>query len=69
MGTLAPNTLVAGLLQLLPGPLLRSLDRWSHRRAVSRQLQRQEAWLARKAPAPQPVASLLSQYKLKPWRD
>lgn len=52
MGALAPH--VAALLQLLPGPLLRSLDRWSHRRAVSRQLQRQAAWLARKAPAPVP---------------
>ncbi|MCG2594511.1 hypothetical protein LZ009_17175 [Ramlibacter sp. XY19] len=69
MGTLAPSSLVAGLLQLLPGPLLRSLDRWSHRRAVSRQLQRQEAWLARKAPATPPAVPLLSQYKLKPWRD
>jgi hypothetical protein len=66
MGTLAPSTLVAALLQVLPGPLLRSLDRWSHRRAVQRQLQRQEAWLARKAPASTP---LLAQYKLKPWRD
>ena len=66
MGTLAPSTLVAALLQVLPGPLLRSLDRWSHRRAVQRQLQRQEAWLARKAPAPVP---LVAQYKLKPWRD
>ena len=61
-----PATQVAPLIQLLPGPLLRALDRWSHRRAVARQLQRQEAWLARKAPAEAP---LHVQYKLKPWRD
>jgi hypothetical protein len=60
MATFAP------LFGLLPGPLLRALDGWSHRRAVARQLQRQEAWLARKAPAPVP---LQVQYKLKPWRD
>jgi hypothetical protein len=50
MGTLARTSWVAPLLQLMPGPLLRALDRWSHRRAVARQLQRQEAWLNRKAP-------------------
>ena len=66
MGTLAPASRVVMLLQLLPGPLLRALDRWSHRRAVARQLQRQEAWLLRKAPAPVESAT---QYKLKPWRD
>jgi hypothetical protein len=66
MSTLAPTGWVVQLLQLLPGPLLRALDRWSHRRAVARQLQRQQAWLDRKAPVPVPLAT---QYKLKPWRD
>ena len=49
MGMLAPISWVASLLQLLPGPLLRALDRWSYRRAVDRQRQRQQAWLERKA--------------------
>jgi len=49
MGILAPISRVATLLRLLPGPLLRALDRWSHRRAVERQRQRQLAWLERKA--------------------
>jgi hypothetical protein len=60
MATFAP------LFGLLPAPLLRALDGWSHRRAVARQLRRQQAWLARKAPPPVP---LHVQYKLKPWRD
>jgi hypothetical protein len=66
MGTLASSSLAAPLLQLLPAPLLRALDRWSHRRAVARQLQRQQAWLNRNATKPVPLAT---QYKLKPWRD
>ena len=49
MGRLAPLGRVAALLRLLPGPLLRALDGWSHRRALDRQRQRQQAWLERKA--------------------
>lgn len=66
MNTLAPFGWVTQALRLVPGPLLRQLDAWSHRRALGRQLQRQQAWLARNAPMPveQPIA-----YKLKPWRD
>ena len=66
MGTLAPAGWVGLLLQLLPGPVLRALDGWSHRRAMARQLRRQQAWLARKAPAPVEVKTA---YTLKPWRD
>ena len=66
MGTLAPTGWLGQLLQLLPGPVLRALDGWSHRRAMARQLQRQQAWLARKATPPGDVAT---PYKLKPWRD
>ena len=66
MGTLAPAGWVTQLLQLLPGPVLRALDGWSHRRAMARQLQRQQAWLARKA---QPEVEVRTAYTLRPWRD
>lgn len=70
MGTLAPVNLVGLALRLVPGPLLRQLDAWSHRQAQRRQLQRQQAWLARKAPATAPALPVdYLQYKLKPWRD
>jgi len=49
MSLLAPVTWVGPLLRCLPRPLLRRLDAWSHRRAVKRQLQRQEAWLRRRS--------------------
>ncbi|NML42416.1 hypothetical protein HHL11_01560 [Ramlibacter sp. G-1-2-2] len=49
MSLLAPATWVGPLFRLIPPPLLRRLDAWSHRRAVQRQLQRQEAWLRRRS--------------------
>jgi hypothetical protein len=45
----APQAWVGPLLRLLPGPLLRALDGWSHRVALKRQKQRQEAWLQRRS--------------------
>ena len=50
MGSLASTARVTQLLRLLPGPMLRTLDAWSHRRALRKQLERQEAWLRRQAP-------------------
>lgn len=70
MGTLAPVNLVGLALRLVPGPLLRQLDAWSHRQAQRRQLQRQEAWQARKAPAAAPELPVaFVAYKMKHWRD
>jgi hypothetical protein len=58
--------LVRHALQLLPSPLVRVLDAWSHRVAQRRFRERQQRWLQRNAApaAPAPV-----KYHLKPWRD
>lgn len=49
MGAYAQPTRIAQLLKMLPGPVLRMLDAWSHRVALRRQQQRREAWLARQS--------------------
>ncbi|MEJ5992144.1 hypothetical protein WG902_19235 [Ramlibacter sp. PS3R-8] len=56
------------VLHWLPRWLLRALDRWSHRVAQRRGLERQRRWLARGA---KPVAAgpAPAVYHLKPWRD
>jgi hypothetical protein len=51
MGTLAPSPRVVQLLRLLPAPVLRLLDAWSHRVAKRRQQRRQQAWVRRHAVA------------------
>lgn len=40
-------TRVGRLLGLLPAPLTRALDAWSHRLALRRQQQRRERWQQR----------------------
>ena len=66
MGAYAPTRWIGSALQLLPGPLLRLADAWSHRVALRRREQRQQAWLRRNMPTT-PEAPL--HYQLKPWRD
>jgi len=66
MGTLAQRSLLSLVLRVLPGPVLRGLDAWSHRVARRRWEQRQAKWQERKAPAA--VESRID-YQLKPWRD
>jgi hypothetical protein len=41
--------LVSQLIRYLPGPLLRSLDAWSHRRARRRHDERMRRWHAHRA--------------------
>lgn len=64
MGTLAHTTWVAQLLRHLPASLLTVLDGWSQRVARRHALQRQQAWLRRKAPK-----AAVPQYRPQPWRD
>lgn len=66
MGSTVQASLIGQVLQLLPSPLLRALDAWSHRVALRRASARQQLWLQRKAA---PVAEVPVKYHLKPWRD
>jgi hypothetical protein len=62
---LATTYWVAQLLRLLPAPLTRALDGWSHRRARQRAEARRERMLRTASPAaPAPVP-----YQPRPWRD
>lgn len=49
MTALARTTWVTQALRLLPAPVLRALDAWSHRVAQRRAQQRREQWLQRRA--------------------
>ena len=49
MGAIARPTLVSVILRLLPGPLLRALDRWSQRVARRRREARQRSWQVQRA--------------------
>jgi hypothetical protein len=58
-------SLIAQVVRLLPGPLLRALDAWSRRVARRRWEERQRKWSQRQAPAMDSTVA----YPLKPWRD
>ena len=66
MASTVQASLVGHIVGLLPSPLLRVLDGWSHRVAQRRALARQQKWLQRQAApaAPAPV-----DYQQKPRRD
>ena len=66
MASTLQASLVVQLVGLLPSPLLRVLDGWSHRVARRRALERQQKWLQRRAA---PVVPAPVKYQLKPWRD
>jgi heme exporter protein D len=66
MGAYAHTTWLGQALNLLPRPVLRLLDGWSHRLALRKRLERQQRWQRRNAP---PVVEQPVQYKLRPWRD
>lgn len=68
MASTVQASLVAQLVQLLPSPLLRVLDGWSHRVAQRRARARQRQWLQAQAQAA-PAADASVKYHLKPWRD
>jgi hypothetical protein len=59
---------IAGVLGLLPRPLLAALDGWSQRLAQRRAARRREAWLRRTQRAA-PAAAQPTRYRLQPWRD
>jgi hypothetical protein len=46
---LRTTRLARGLLRLLPAPLTRALDAWSHRLAMRRAEQRRQRWQQRQA--------------------
>lgn len=66
MASTVQASLVGQLVQLLPSPLLRVLDGWSHRVALRRARARQQKWLQRQAAS---AAGAPAKYHLKPWRD
>ena len=66
MASTIQASLVGQLVQLLPSPLLRVLDGWSHRVAQRRARARQQRWLQAQAA---PAAEAPVKYHLKPWRD
>lgn len=47
MDAVVRTTWVGALLRGLPGPVLRLLDGWSHRRAQRRAREREQRWAAR----------------------
>ena len=49
MASTARASLVSRLVRLLPGPLLRALDAWSHRLAQRRYEARRQRWLRHQA--------------------
>jgi hypothetical protein len=49
MASLVQPSMIAQVLRLLPGPLLRALDGWSQRVARRRWEQRQQRWAQRRA--------------------
>jgi hypothetical protein len=51
MASLVQPSMIAQVLRLLPGPLLRALDGWSQRVALRRREERQRRWAQRKAAA------------------
>ena len=59
---------MTAVIHILPQPLLRVLDAWSHRVARRRAQERQRKWLARTA-KPAAAAPSPSEYRLRPWRD
>ena len=49
MASLVQPSMIAQVLRLLPGPLLRALDGWSQRVARRRREQRLQRWEQRRA--------------------
>jgi DNA-directed RNA polymerase specialized sigma24 family protein len=65
------NTLIVMVFQavrVLPAPVRRALDAWSHRTARRRALQRQRKWQQQKNAAAHPATDT-PMFHLEPWRD